>query len=459
MSERQKLRNRLLKLAIPMMIQYCIGDLVTLVDNIMVGSMGTEAVTAISISGQLLFVFRMMIIGGMLGAGVYVAQYHGKGDIHGVQSAVRFKAIISFIILLLGFTICFTSLDSLFHLYLTGNSTDIDIPLTLKYAKEYFWVLVPSIVITAIHHVYMTSLRETGDSIKAMVAGIVAVFIDVICNYLLIFGNFGCPKLGVKGAAIASLVAEFVGLMVLLIWTYKDKDKHSFIIGLWRTIKVPKVMFKDMLIKCIPLFLNEVLWAIGVAIRTQCFAIRGVSVIAGLSIATVLCDLFSVVLIALGNAVGVIIGQTLGAGDIQRAKKYAIVLTQNIVVICIILTIGVMLLADIFPTFYDVSQEVKLIASDVIKVNALIFVLLGVIHSLYCAIRSGGNTLIVFICDSLLSYVLSLPLIHILCIYTTLSVTAIYAIFFLVEYIIKICIFIYLIKRGIWAKNLTKSTA
>ena len=454
--ERQQLRDSLLKLAVPMMIQFCIGDLVTLVDNIMVGSLGTEVVTAVAISGQLLFIFRMLIAGGMIGAGIYVAQFYGNKDIRGIQSAVRFKVIISCILLIFGFVVSFTSIDKLLGLYLSGDSGDIDIELALQYAKSYYFILIPSIAILVVHNTYMTTLRETGNSIKAMVSGIISVIVDVILNYLLIFGNFGFLRLGVNGAALASLIAAVVNLLVLIIWTYKDREQHPFINGLWRTLKVPKALFKEMLIKSIPLFLNEVLWAIGVGIRTQIFSMRGVSVIAGISIATVFCDLFSIVIVALGNSIGIMVGQTLGTGDLRKAKRQAIVLTQNIVIICVVLTAGVMLFADIFPKFYDVSDEVRLIASNVIKVNALIFVLLGLVHSLYCVVRSGGNTLIVFIFDSLFTFIISLPGVYLLCAYTKLSVTEIYALFFLFEYLIKIIIFAYFVKKGIWAKNLTQ---
>lgn len=452
--ERQALRKKLLKLAIPMMIQYSIGELVGLVDNIMVGSLGTEVVTAVSISCQLCLILRMMIFGATMGAGVYVAQYYGKGDVDGVQSTVRFKAIISVIMVLLGFGVCFIGADSVLRLYLTGSSNNINTDLILRHAKEYLWIYIPSIAFTAIQNLYATSLRETGDSIKAMVAGVVAVLSDVVLNYILIFGKFGLPRLGIKGAALASLIAGFIEVMVLLTWVYRDKNKHKFVIGLWRTLKIPKSLFKEIFVKSIPLFLNEVMWSMGVALRTQILATKGVSVIAAEAIETVICDLFLMTLIALGNAVGIIVGQTLGTGDSDRAKKYAIVLTQNIAIISVVLTIGVSCFADTFTTFYSVSNEVKVLAANLIKIMALLFIMVGVVHTLYCVVRAGGNTLPVFLFDSLLSYVFSLPMLYLLCTFTTLHITALYAIYFSVEYTMKIGIFIVFIKKGVWIKNL-----
>ena len=170
--------------------------------------------------------------------------------------------------------------ENLIGLYLHGESQVVNASLTMSYAKEYLAIMLFTFVPFGVTQIYASSLRETGESIKPMVAGIASVVIDVVFNYFLIYGKFGFPELGVRGAAIATLMARVVEMLVVVIWTHCKKKEITFINGLYRTLLVPKAIMGEMIKKGLPIFLNEFLWAGSIAALTQCYSTRGLEIVA-----------------------------------------------------------------------------------------------------------------------------------------------------------------------------------
>ena len=451
---RKSILKRALILAVPMMIQNGVTNAVGLVDHIMVGSLGTEAMTAVSIVGQLLFVFSLALFGGLSGPGIYTAQFFGQGNTEGVRSSVRMKALVSVTVTVVGIAVLFFGENLLLNLYLHGESASIDPEATLSHAKDYMHIMFAGLPAMAVTQIYSSSLRETGDSVKPMVAGIVSVGADVLFNYLFIYGNLGFPKLGVRGAALATVIARLLEMSVIVIWTTARKKRHPFIVGLWRTLRVPSALRRRMLYKTVPIFCNEFLWAAGLAALTQCYSTRGLSVVAGINISNVLCNLFNVVFVALGYAVGILVGQSLGAGKFEQAKKESLTLTVFSAGICIVLAAGLILLSGVFPTLYDTTDEVRTLATHFIIASALFFPVQGVLNALYFTLRSGGKTLVTFLFDSVFSWAVAVPLALILCFLTDLHILMAFTIVQAAD-IIKIIVGAIMIKKGIWVNNLT----
>jgi len=453
--DRKDILKRALILAVPIMIQNGISNAVGLVDHIMVGSLGTEAMTAVSIITQLLFVFMLALFGGMSGPGIYTAQFYGQGNVEGVRASVRMKTIIGMVITSVGIVILLISEDGLIGLYLHGESEQIDSTLMLANAKEYLHIMLLGLPAMAVTQVYCSTLRETGDSVKPMAAGIVSVITDVVFNYLLIYGSMGFPKLGVTGAAIATVIARYLEMTVLIVWTFIRRNKHLFVKGLWRTLKVPGEIGSKIVIKTIPIFFNEFLWAAGLAALTQCYSTRGLEVVAGINISNVLCNLFNVVFVALGYAVGILAGQSLGAGEFERAKKESRVLTVFSGLACAVLSVALIALSGVFPQLYDTTGEVRELASSFIVMTALFFPVQGVLNSVYFTLRSGGKTLVTFIFDSVFTMAITLPLALLLCFATDLPILELYIIIQSVD-IVKIIIGAVMIRKGVWINNLTE---
>lgn len=454
MRKDREIFKRALVLAVPMMIQNGITNAVGLVDNIMVGSLGTEAITAVSIVGQLIFVFNLGIFGGLSGPGIYGAQYYGQKNTEGFRSTVRLKHLISFVVLAAGLCAFIFGGEWLIGLYLKGESADIDPVLTMELAKSYLNIMLWGLPPFVITQIYAGSLRETGASIKPMAAGVASVVIDIVFNWLLIYGSLGFPKLGVRGAAIATVMARFAECLIVVISAFAArKRKHEFLIGLYRTLLVPKDTAKKMLVKTLPIFANEFLWAGGIAVLTQCYSKRGLDIVAGLNISNALCNLLNVVFIAMGNAVGILIGQTLGAKRYKEAKTEAFRLMWFTGAVSFILTAILVSISGVFPNLYDTSENVRSAASSFIVITALFFPVQGFLNALYFTLRSGGKTLVTFLFDSVFSWVISVPTAFLLCQFTTLPILTVYAIIQAAD-LIKVCIGYVLIKKGVWISNI-----
>ncbi len=451
--KRKDVYKRALLLAIPMMIQNGITNMVGLIDNVMVGSLGTEAMTAVSIVGQLIFVFNLAIFGGLSGPGIYGAQFFGQGNTEGFRNAFRMKQWICGFCLLAGIGIFLLLDEFLIGLYLQGESEQVDPVLTMRLAKEYLSIMLFGLLPFSITQIYASSLRETGDSIKPMVAGVASVAVDVVFNYMLIYGKFGMPQLGVRGAAIATVLARVVEMCVVIIWASARKKKHEFLQGIYRTFLVPADLAVKILKKGLPIFFNEFLWAGGLAALTQCYSVRGLEIVAGMNISNAICNLLNVVFVALGSAVGILVGQKLGASEYEDAKKEAFSLMWFTGGVTLILTVTLVSISGVFPLLYDTTQEIRHYGQMFIIITALFFPVQGFLNALYFTLRSGGKTLITFLFDSVYSWVLPVPLTFVLCNFTGLPILGIYAVVQAAD-LIKVTVGYVLIRKGVWISNL-----
>lgn len=454
----KEIYKKALRLAVPMMIQNGITNMVGLVDNVMVGSLGSEAIAAVSIVGQLIFVFNLAIFGGLSGPGIYGAQYYGSKNIKGFQNTVRLKHWIGIICLVGGLLVFNLAGEPLIKLYLQGESENIDPVLTMSLAKQYMSIMLWGLPFFVFTQIYSTSLRETGESVKPMVAAVTSVVVDVMFNYVFIYGNFGAPKLGVKGAAIATVMARVIEMGVVVIWAFSARRRHVFLKGLYKTLLVPLKETKKILKKSVPIFFNEFLWAGALAVLTQCYSLRSLDVVGGLNISNALCNLFNVVFVAMGNAVGILTGQTLGVSEYEKARKDSFSLMWFTGIVCLVLTAALAGVSGIFPSFYNTTDEIKGYASVFIIITALFFPVQGFLNALYFTLRSGGKTLITFLFDSVFSWVIPVPCAFLLCNFTGLSVFAVYAIVQAAD-LIKVAVGSILIKKGVWISNLVEEAA
>lgn len=456
MKEKESIYKRALVLAIPMMIQNGITNMVSLIDNVMVGSLGTEEMTAVSIVGQLIFVFSLAIFGGISGPGIYGAQYYGQRNMEGFRNTFRMKIWICLFCLILGLAAFIGFGDSLIGLYLQGESETIDSVETLQFALQYLGIMLGGLLPFVITQIYASSLRETGDSVKPMIAGVCSVIVDVVFNYLLIYGKLSLPKLGVEGAAIATVFARVVEMAIVVIWAHMKKKEHEFLQGIYKTLLVPRKIVGQIIKKGIPIFFNEFMWAGALAAMTQCYSTRGLEVVAGINISNALCNLLNVVFVALGSAVGILVGQTLGKSDYEQAKRDSFQLTIFTGGISAGLMLVLFAISGAFPMLYDVTEEVRNYGTYFILLTALFFPVQGVLNALYFTLRSGGKTMVTFMFDSVYSWCITLPIAMVLCFFTPLPILAVYAVVQAAD-IIKVIVGYALIKKGKWISNIVEN--
>lgn len=444
---------RALAIAVPMMIQNGITNAVGLVDNVMVGSLGTEAITAVSIAGQLIFVFNLGVFGGLSGPAIYGAQYYGQKNLDGFRDTVRIKHWIGLAVLLAGLCAFIFGGEFLINLYLKGESVKIDPALTMQIAKQYLGVMLWGLPPFVITQIFAGSMRETGSAVKPMIAGVVSVAVDIVGNWLLIYGNLGFPKMEARGAALATVIARFAELLVLLALMFAARKKHEFLNGLYKKLTIPREIAGKLVKKSLPIFFNEFLWAAGIAMLTQIYSQKRIEIVAGLNISNALCNLLNVVFVALGSSVGIIVGQALGASQYDRARKEAFALMWFTGGVSAIMTVILIAVSGVFPNAYETTQEVKNYASEFIVVTALFFPVQGFLNALYFTLRSGGKTLVTFLFDSVYSWVVGVPVAAVLCVFTDIPVLYAYTIVQALD-LVKVTIGCILINKGVWVSNI-----
>ncbi len=441
-------------LVLPLIIQQGITNFVSLLDNLMVGGLGTLPMSAVSIVNQLIFVFNLAIFGGLSGAAIFGTQFYGLGDWEGMRAAFRFKLLFSVIVSAAAVTVFLLFGDQLMMLFLRGESnTPEEIELTVREARSYLRVAVIGLLPFALVQTYAGTMRETGETVGPMTAGIIAIFVNLIFNYLLIYGKFGFPMLGVTGAAVATVLSRFVETAYVVIECHRKHDRFRFIEGAYRSMRIPSGLVRRIAVTGTPLLVNEILWSLGMTFINRNYSLRGITVIAATNIAATVWNLFCVIMFAMGSAVSILVGQRLGAGD----REGAIDVNNKLIFFTLVSHVGVGLLlaaaAPYIPLLYNVEPEVRTMASRFLIIAGAAAPIHAFIHVIYFAIRSGGKTFVTFLFDSVYTWVVPAMLSLVLCRFTELDIVTIY---FAVQFIdiVKIFIGVPLLRSGFWANRI-----
>ena len=449
----RKFYMMVLKVAVPIIVQNGISNFVNMLDNIMVGQVGTEQMSGVSIVNQLMFVFNLALFGAVSGPGIFTAQYVGQKNNEGVRYTIRFKLIMSVVLSVLGVSIFMLFKDNLIMMFLHDNNEGLDLTRTLGYAKEYLMAMLFGLFPFAITCSYASTLRESGETNVPMVAGLIAVGVNLVFNYILIFGHFGAPKLGVVGAAVATVISRFVELFIVVFWTHKHKERAAFAVGLYKGFHIPGQLSKKIIITGFPLFINEFFWSLGMSMVTQCYSMRGLEVIAAFNISNTIVNLFNVVLISMGSVVAIIIGQQLGSGDTEAVVDTDRKLITLGVLSSAVLGIILIIMAPLFPRFYNTTDSIRNLSVELMRVAAIFMPVGSYLNCAYFTIRSGGKTFITFLFDSAYLWVICWPIAFVLSRYTGMTIIPMYITILSLDFI-KVVIGAILLKKRIWIKSL-----
>ncbi len=440
-------------LVVPVIIQNAITNFVSLLDNIMVGQVGTLQMSGVAIANQLFFVFYLCVFGGISGAGIFTAQFYGAGDNDGVRNTFRFKIVTVLALLAVALVVFLGWGEELVSMYLTDTSDPAASAETLGYALDYIQVILWGLLPYAISCCYSGTMRETGETVLPMVASLAAVLTNLAGNYILIYGHLGFEAMGVRGAAIATVISRFVELFILVFATHRSKLRFRFIEGAWRTLAVPGPLAKAIIVRGMPLLVNECLWAMGQAKLSQLYSIRGLSVIAAFNISNTVADLFNTVFLSMGNAVAIMIGQALGANENERAKREVWQLMALSIACCFVMGSLLALFSPFIPRLYNTTDAVRSLATEFLLITAAFMAVNAFAHASYFTLRSGGKTFITFLFDSVFSWVVCVPVAAAMIYWTGASITLIYATVMATS-LIKCVLGYILIRKGVWIHNI-----
>ena len=420
--------KRYLYLALPMIVQNAITNLVSFLDNIMVGQLGTEQMSGVAIVNQLIFVYNLAVFGAVSAASIFGAQYYGKGNHKGHMYSFRFKLYAALLVTGLTILLFLTCGDNLISLYLTDTAGDGATDVALAYA---------------------TNIKETGQTMVPMAASFVAVGSNALLDYLLIFGIGPFPELGVAGAALATVIARYIEAFIISVWAHSHTGQNLYLKGAYTGFGIPGEELKAIIVKGFPLMLNEVLWAAGMTAVTQCYSVRGLEVVAGLNIATTITNLFNIIYLQLGSCISIVVGQYLGAGELEEAKDADNKMIVFSVFCCVIVAGLMLVVGGFFPQIYNTTEEIKALATSFIAVSAMIMPFCSFSHASYFTLRSGGKTMVTFLFDSVFTWIVVVPAAFLLAHFTGLGIVGVY---FLVQAteLIKVVIGYRMVRSNVW---------
>ena len=443
-------------IALPIIIQNGITNFVSLLDNIMVGRIGQLPMNGVAIVNQLIFVFSLCIFGAVSGAGIFTAQFHGNDDQEGIRRTFRYKFIAGILVTAIGVAVFLLAGKTLIQLYMQGDDDPAAIAETLQHGWDYLAISLFGLLPFALSNVYSSTLRETGKTIVPMAAGLVAVLVNLVLNYVLIFGHLGFAPMGVRGAALATVISRYVELAIVACWTHLNGGKCPYIRGVYHSLYIPAGLLKSILVKGLPLMCNELLWASGMAILNQCYSTRGLDVVSAVNICSTLNNLSSVVFLSLGNVVGIIMGQMLGAGvpepELRDTNRKLVALS---VVSCFLFGGLSAAVSGVFPQIYETSAVAKTTATWLICIYSAFMPVHAYNHACYFTLRSGGKTTITFIFDSGFVWLINVPLAFCLSRFTAMPIIPLYTACLSTD-LVKCVLGTYMLKKGDWIQNLAK---
>ena len=447
-----------MSVVLPIIVQNGITNFVSLLDNIMVGRVGTEPMSGVAIVNQLMFVYNLCVFGGLSGAGIFTAQFYGSRDVEGVRHTFRFKLLLGITLTVIAAAVFLLKGEALIGLYLneTGETTDLE--ATLRYGLGYMRIMLLGLPPFMLVQVYASTLRECSETVLPMKAGIMAMLVNLVFNYFLIYGHLGFPAMGVEGAAAATVLSRYLEALVVVTWTHRHADRHPFIRGAYRSLTLPRRLCGQIILKGMPLLINEALWSSAQAILNQCYSVRGISVVAAMNISSTITNLFSVIFFSMGSAISIVVGHRLGEGNMEDARDTDNKMIAFSMFLSVISAALLLLTAPLFPRIYNTTEDVRHLAARVMMVVALFQPQQSFLNATYFTLRSGGKTLITFLFDSVSVWVVSIPLAFVLTRYTGLDVVWILALVQMGDWLKCVLGFV-LVKRGVWIHNIVEKKA
>lgn len=441
-----------IRLVIPLVIQQGITSFVNLLDNVMVGGLGTESISAVAIVNQIIMVFNLSIFGGLSGASIFGAQFFGKGDYEGQKHAFRFKLIFSALVGVLGIGLLIVFGETFINLFLQGENDGGNVALTLAEGLDYLHVMLWGLLPFAIVQAYVGTVRETGETFAPMVGSVTAILVNLVLNWVLIFGHLGFPAMGVKGAAIATVISRYVELVYIVFHAHTHQHKYAFLKGAYRGLRVPGELIRKITVMGFPLLANEILWSLGMTFINQSYSTRGLSAVAAINITGTAWNLFCVIMFAMGNAVAILVGQLLGAGDKEGARDMDRKLIFISVAMHVLMGTLLVLCSGVIPLMYNIEPSVRELTQKLLIVAGCSLPIHAYVHVVYFTIRSGGKTGVTFLFDCVYTWVVPVPLAYCLCRFTAIPVVGVY---FAVQFIdlVKVVIGALMLRSDFWANN------
>ncbi len=428
-------------LVIPIIFQELLNSSVNLVDNFMIGQLGEVSITAVGIANQIFFVFNLVLFGINSGAGVFIGQYFGKGDIHGIHKVMGFGLILSILNALFFFTLIMFIPEYLMSLY----SKDLEV---IRESVKYLKVVSPAYILISITVCINAILKAIKKPSYPMITTFIALICNIILNYIFIF----ILNFGVIGAGLATLLARTIELICQFsIIFYK---KLPIITKITNYLQFNKDFIIQYIKICLPVIINEVLWALGVTICNMAYKFSGTNAQSAIQITSTVQNLFTVMGVAIGSGCGILLSNTLGNKDIEKAKTYAKKCLILTIIFSFIMGIMLYIASPFIINIFNIQEEVKEYTKYL-----LLIVSIGLIFKSYNytaivgVLRSGGDTTYTAILDFCTVWFIAIPMAFLGSYYLHFPIYITYSMVYFEEFV-KVFFGTNRIKKGKWLKTL-----
>jgi putative MATE family efflux protein len=376
--------NKTIAITIPIALQGFLNTAINFVDTIMIGKLGESSIAAVGLANKVFFVFTLLVFGIVSGSGVLTAQYWGKREVTNIRKVLGISLILSLCASLLFLIPSIINPRFVMRIFTTSENS-------IKLGAMYLSIVALSYPFTAITNTYVSLLRGVNQVKAPVVISTIAIFVNVIFNYILIFGKFGFPELGVAGAAIATLIARVVECITLLIIVYSKKGPAAA--KLKELIHFDASFMKKYITTVLPVIANEFMWGLGVTMYSLAYGRMGDEAVASITITQTVEQIMQVIFMSISNATAVILGNEMGAGHLKDAENHS----KNLIFIQLVLSVFVgfvtFLIREPVILLFDVSPVVE----GYIKLCFLVFIfylpfkMFNTIN-IVGILRSGGDT-------------------------------------------------------------------
>jgi len=431
--------------ALPIIIQNFIGSLVNVVDTVMVGKLGENAIAAVGIGNQYFFLFNILMLGTFSGISVFTSQYWGKKDVASIRKLLGIGIICAIIL-----GVFFTIVGLIYQEKIVGIFNQD--PEVIKLGGQYLAIVCLSYVFTAISFNYAMALRCIERTTLPMVACGIALTINIFLNWVFIFGNFGFKPMGVEGSALATLIARIIELLILGLYIYWSKNPLAA--KLKELFSFDKKFLGIVIITMIPVILNEGCWGLGAVMYNVIFGRVGTREIAAVQIATTINNLFMVIILGIATSALVIVGKEIGKGNNEKGYIYGKQIIKFGCIIGVLLAIVLVISSNSLLSVFNVSEQVSIWAKNIIYVIAIVMVIrVFNIIVVVGVLRGGGDAKASLIIEASTMWLIGVPLTFVGAFIFNLPIHIIYALS-TVEELVKmvICFKRFVSKK--WINNL-----
>ncbi len=440
-----------LSIAVPIMLQQLIQSMVSLVDNFMVSGLGDIAMSGVNVAGQVMFIFMVYVNTICTAGGIFMTQYFGAKDKKGMGQAFRFKLIMGLAAAVPYYLVCKVYPRQILSLMLIGNTqADAILDAAVSYIGICFYVGVQMTISVVI----ASSLRDLGKVNIPLMITVIATLINTCLNWVLIYGHFGLPAMGVNGAAYATVIARSFELIAFLV--VYAKLKPDFMVRLTDFFRIDGRLFGSMAKKGALVLFCEMVWVLSETVTTAIYNGRGgADVVSGMASGFAIANLFFVAFSGIYSATGVIIGKTLGKGNLEEARIQKNWLLSGAAVLGIFMTIVGFGTTFIVPiVFGRLSDSAVGICRSMVVLLALFMPVWVIMNAQQAIARAGGDTEMGMYTDAFITILIMLPMLFILARYTNVGPVTMYLGVKLLD-LVKVVIFHFWLRRERWLKNLT----